>query len=133
MLRLLASASIVDRAVIGCCGPCLQALFARLDALSHFHFAPKPVVEDMAVRAEVPALALEEVAPQARPCFLPLYDIVTQHYWLLYTCMPHQYCCYPSQLFPAPAAAVSTAQLASLDCVLHATLSCVSAGCCASP
>ncbi len=41
-----------------------QELFAKLDALSHFHFAPKPVVEDMAVRAEVPALAMEEVAPQ---------------------------------------------------------------------
>ncbi len=42
----------------------LKGLFARLDALSHFHFAPKPVVEDMAVRTEVPALAMEEVAPQ---------------------------------------------------------------------
>lgn len=44
----------------------LRGLFARLDALSHFHFAPKPVVEDMKVRAEVPALAMEEVAPQVR-------------------------------------------------------------------
>ena len=45
----------------------VAALTARLDALSHFHFAPKPIVEDLAVRADVPALALEEVAPQARP------------------------------------------------------------------
>jgi U3 small nucleolar RNA-associated protein MPP10 len=43
------------------------ALAARLDALSHFHFAPWPVVEDLTVRQAVPALALEEVAPQARP------------------------------------------------------------------
>ena len=42
----------------------LKALFLKLDALSHFSFAPKPVVEDMAVRADVPALAMEEVAPQ---------------------------------------------------------------------
>ena len=45
----------------------VAALTTKLDALSHFHFAPKPVVEDLAVRADVPALALEEVAPQARP------------------------------------------------------------------
>ena len=42
----------------------LKGLFARLDALSHFHFAPKPIVQEMAVRSEVPALAMEEVAPQ---------------------------------------------------------------------
>lgn len=44
----------------------LKALFAKLDALSHFHFAPKPVIEDLTVRREVPALAMEEVAPQVR-------------------------------------------------------------------
>ncbi len=42
----------------------VKALFAKLDALSHFHFAPKPVIEDLSVRADVPALAMEEVAPQ---------------------------------------------------------------------
>lgn len=38
-----------------------KALCSRLDALSHFNFAPKPVIEDMGVRADVPALAMEEV------------------------------------------------------------------------
>lgn len=42
----------------------LKGLFTKLDALSHFHYAPKPQVEEMAVVAEVPALAMEEVAPQ---------------------------------------------------------------------
>ena len=41
-----------------------RALFAKLDALSHFQYAPKPVIEDLSVRADVPALAMEEVAPQ---------------------------------------------------------------------
>ena len=41
-----------------------RELFAKLDALAHFQYAPKPVVEDLAVRADVPALAMEEVAPQ---------------------------------------------------------------------
>jgi U3 small nucleolar RNA-associated protein MPP10 len=40
------------------------ALCAKLDALSHFQFAPKPFVEDMHVaKKDVPALAMEEVAP----------------------------------------------------------------------
>ena len=47
----------------------LKSLFARLDALSHFHYAPKPIIEDMRVRAEVPALAMEDVAPQVGPAF----------------------------------------------------------------
>ena len=40
------------------------ALCAKLDSLSHFQFAPKPVVEDLQVaKRDVPALAMEEVAP----------------------------------------------------------------------
>lgn len=42
-----------------------KTLCLKLDALSHFHFAPKPVVEDMAIQANVPALAMEEIAPVA--------------------------------------------------------------------
>ena len=45
----------------------LKGLFLKLDSLSHFSFAPKPIVEDMSVRADVPALAMEEVAPQVLP------------------------------------------------------------------
>jgi len=42
------------------------ALSAKLDALSHFSFAPKPHVADLEVKkAGLPALALEEVAPAA--------------------------------------------------------------------
>ena len=44
----------------------LRRLAAKLDALSHYSFAPRPVVEDMAIRADVPALAMEDVAPQVR-------------------------------------------------------------------
>ena len=44
----------------------MKELFGKLDALSHFHYAPKPVIEEMQVRADVPALAMEEVAPQVR-------------------------------------------------------------------
>ena len=40
-----------------------KALTTKLDALSHFHFAPKPVMEEMAVKVDAPALEAEEVAP----------------------------------------------------------------------
>lgn len=39
-------------------------LSQKLDALSHFHFAPKPAVEELAVK-DIPALAVEEVGPAA--------------------------------------------------------------------
>ncbi|OAY30856.1 U3 small nucleolar ribonucleoprotein protein MPP10 [Manihot esculenta] len=42
-----------------------KKLCLKLDALSHFHFAPKPVIEDMSIQANVPALAMEEIAPTA--------------------------------------------------------------------
>ncbi|XP_042503124.1 U3 small nucleolar ribonucleoprotein protein MPP10 [Macadamia integrifolia] len=42
-----------------------KTLCLKLDALSHFHFTPKPVIEDMSVQANVPALAMEEIAPVA--------------------------------------------------------------------
>uniref|UniRef100_A0A3Q7FQE2 Uncharacterized protein n=1 Tax=Solanum lycopersicum TaxID=4081 RepID=A0A3Q7FQE2_SOLLC len=42
-----------------------KKLCLKLDALSHFHFTPKPVIEDMSIQANVPALAMEEIAPMA--------------------------------------------------------------------
>ena len=42
-----------------------KALTAKLDAMSHFHFAPKPVMEDMTVKVDAPALQIEEVAGAA--------------------------------------------------------------------
>lgn len=42
-----------------------KELCLKLDALSHFHFTPKPVIEDMSIQANVPALAMEEIAPLA--------------------------------------------------------------------
>ncbi|CAL1405226.1 unnamed protein product [Linum trigynum] len=42
-----------------------KKLCLKLDALSHFHFAPKPVIEDMSIQSNVPALAMEEIAPDA--------------------------------------------------------------------
>ena len=43
-----------------------KTLMGKLDALTRFHYAPKPVVHDLTVRArDVAALAAEEVAPLA--------------------------------------------------------------------
>ncbi|CAL1367497.1 unnamed protein product [Linum trigynum] len=42
-----------------------KKLCLKLDALSHFHFAPKPIIEDMSIQSNVPALAMEEIAPVA--------------------------------------------------------------------
>ncbi|KAJ2032260.1 U3 snoRNP protein [Coemansia sp. S610] len=38
-------------------------LFSQLDALSHFHFAPKPATADIEIRTNAPALQMEEKLP----------------------------------------------------------------------
>ncbi|KAL6509627.1 hypothetical protein OROGR_022937 [Orobanche gracilis] len=42
-----------------------KKLCVKLDGLSHFHFTPKPIIEDMSIQTNVPALAMEEIAPLA--------------------------------------------------------------------
>ncbi|KAG2445425.1 hypothetical protein HXX76_000046 [Chlamydomonas incerta] len=54
-----------DDKLRGECRTLFKALCAKLDALSRFHFAPKPVIQEMTVKAEVPAIAMEEAAPVA--------------------------------------------------------------------
>ena len=44
--------------------PQFAELCAKLDALSHLHYRPKPLIEEVAVKVDVPAILMEEVAPQ---------------------------------------------------------------------
>ncbi|KAI9505982.1 U3 small nucleolar ribonucleoprotein complex, subunit Mpp10 [Coemansia spiralis] len=41
----------------------MRNLFTQLDALSHFHFAPKPATADIEIRTNAPALQMEEKLP----------------------------------------------------------------------
>jgi len=42
-----------------------QRLCRKLDALTHFHYAPKPVVADVQINTNVPAIHMEEILPLA--------------------------------------------------------------------
>lgn len=40
-----------------------EKLTQKLDALSNFHFAPRPMVLEMTIKSDAPALVVEEVGP----------------------------------------------------------------------